>query len=114
VPYYEWKGYTAGAEKQIPNYVDYLAEQAGGPHVEERQQTPEDVMNRIAGIPKTQEEIDAEQEALEEERKTQAQKTGAIPTPPPAEANPTTSKKELEEERASRPSSTTKPTTTSS
>jgi hypothetical protein len=69
VPSYEAKGYTAGAEQTIPDFVAYLAEQAGGPHVEERQQSPEDVMNRLAGIPKTPEELEAEREALEEERK---------------------------------------------
>jgi len=28
VPYYEWKGYTAGAEQDIPDFVGYLEDQA--------------------------------------------------------------------------------------
>jgi hypothetical protein len=69
VPYYEGKGYTTGAEQTIPDFVAYLAEQAGGPHVEERQQSPDDAIQRMTGVPKTAEELEAEREALEEERK---------------------------------------------
>jgi hypothetical protein len=41
-----------------------------------RTQTPEDAMARIAGVPRTAEESQADREALEQERIVQAQKMG--------------------------------------
>jgi len=45
---------------------------------EPRRQTPEETMNRIAGVPKTAEELEAEQKTLDEERTAQVQRNAGI------------------------------------
>jgi hypothetical protein len=50
-------------------------------------QSPEDVMKRMAGIPKTPEELEAEREAMEEERKAKMVQP-SVPAPGP-EPGPT-------------------------
>ncbi len=94
---YEAKGYTRGADEVIDNIQAYLDEKAGRPHMEERKQTPEDAMARMAGVPRTEEEIAAEQEALEKERAAnvaarsqpaQAEDPGPQPPDPEPEAAP--------------------------
>ena len=45
---------------------------------EPRRQTPEETMARIAGVPKTAEELEAEQKTLDEERTAQVQRNAGI------------------------------------
>jgi hypothetical protein len=45
---------------------------------EPRRQTPEETMNRIAGVPKTADELEAEQKQLDEERTAQVQRNAGI------------------------------------
>ena len=52
---------------------------------EQPTQSPEDVMKRMAGIPKTPEELEAEREAMEKERLEK----GKVPAPTPPQPGPT-------------------------
>lgn len=45
-----------------------------------RGQSPEDTLKRISGIPKTLQELEAEQVALEEERNYAARRAAGMPT----------------------------------
>lgn len=45
---------------------------------EPRRQTPEETMNRMAGVPKTPEELEAEHKALDEERTAQVRRNAGI------------------------------------
>ena len=51
---------------------------SGMQNPEPRRQTPEETMNRIAGVPKTAEELEAEQKTLDEERTAQVQRNAGI------------------------------------
>lgn len=82
VPYYEWKGYTAGEQQDIPDLPAFWADKARQQPVTETPepvqpeqtqaptQSPEDALKRLSGVPKTAEELEAEREAAEEERRT--------------------------------------------
>jgi hypothetical protein len=60
-------------------------------HDDERRQTPEDVLQRIAGVPKTLEEQQAEAAQLDEERTRQAQRmAGVDPNHPNQDSQPHT------------------------
>ena len=48
---------------------------------EKRAQTPEDTMARIAGVPRTPEEAQAERETLELERQQEAQRRAGVVPP---------------------------------
>jgi hypothetical protein len=51
-------------------------------------QSPEDVMKRIAGIPKTPEELEAEREAMEQERLEKTRVPGPVEPSEPAPVGP--------------------------
>ena len=90
VAYYRRKGFTEGAEQEIPDLVAYWAEQAGGPHMEEKVQSPEDAIARITGVPKTPEELEAERAELEQEREgLMAQRAGEMTQPTDSPLEPT-------------------------
>ncbi len=87
VEHYESKGFTAGAAKEIPDLVAYTAAQAHGEDYVTEQvhpdQSPEEVLQRMAGVPKTPEEVEAEQQRLTEERERAANPTAPTPAPDP-------------------------------
>ena len=56
-------------------------------HDEERRQTPEEVLQRIAGVPKTPEEQKAEAAQLEVERTRQAQRMNGVDPNQPNQPN---------------------------
>lgn len=78
VAYYRRKGFTEGAHRDIPDLVAYWAERATRvseqdepvqpAQTQEPDQPPEDVLLRLAGVPKTAEELEEERVAIEEER----------------------------------------------
>ena len=80
VPYYRRKGFQEGDREVIPDLVRYWAEKAGEFVTEERTQSTEDAVARLTGVPKTEEELEAERQALDEER--EAKMRAANPTSP--------------------------------
>jgi len=48
------------------------------PAPQKRVQSPEDAMNRMAGVPRTDEELEAERKALDEERVAEARRNAGI------------------------------------
>lgn len=76
VSYYRRKGYTEGAQQDIPDLVAYWAERARGTvseeivegQTQEPDEPPEEVLLRYAGVPKTADELEAERQEAEDLR----------------------------------------------
>jgi hypothetical protein len=77
---------------------------------EPRRQTPEETLNRIAGVPKSPEELEAERQQLDAERTAQVQRNaGVYPNDQPnnrTSGQPNASHAEQERERQSSTRST--------
>jgi hypothetical protein len=104
VPYYRWKGFTEGAHQDIPDLPAYWAEKAKTTMSEQSEQPrnrdavqpaqtqqptqpPEDVLQRLAGVPKTAEELEQERQEVEREREGRFAETrqpapGTMSAPP--------------------------------
>jgi hypothetical protein len=89
---------TAGIESAADFGMDKTAEPRG--------QTPEDTLKRIAGVPKTTEELQADAEQVEREREENARRNaGVAPEQPKQAAQPKQPSPPQQERHAERSSS---------
>ena len=90
VQYYRYKGFQEGNHEVILDLVRYWAQKAGQFVTEERTQSTEDAVARLTGVPKTPEELEAEQEALEGEREAKLRAAAGEPRNDPGTVGATT------------------------